>query len=395
MSRDLPIYLDNAATTPVDPQVVAVMNDCLSDPALQGNPAAAHGYAERAEMAIEKAREQVAALINGDPDGVLWTSGATESDNLALLGGARFRSMMGHHIVSSATEHSAVLGPLKQLKEEGFQVTLLEPDSQGRITADQVRDALTDDTILVSIMHANNETGVIQDVGSIGEVCRSCDVLFHVDAAQSAGRLPLDVEAQNIDLLSLSAHKLYGPKGVGGLYLNRDRISRLEPLAYGGSHERGLRPGTLATHQIVGMGAAFALAAERFGEDAQKIGALRESLWDAISAADSSDELSGGLIRNSADADTLYSILSVSVPGVEGESLLLAISDIAVASGSACLSDTDEPSYVMRSLGHDDQLAQSTIRFSLGRFNTQADVDDAANRFAEAVRALRQLAGEG
>jgi len=383
----LPVYLDNAASTPVDPRVAERMAEALRDPLLAGNPSSGnHAYGAAAQELIAQARNDVAALVNGDAGGIIWTSGATESDNLAILGGARYKAMHGKHIISSVTEHSAVLGSLQQLREDGFEVTLLHPDSDGRIDVSQVSGALTDGTVLVSLMHANNETGVIQDIAAVGALCRERDVLFHVDAAQSAGRLPLDVAGDHIDLLSLSAHKLYGPKGVGALWLNRQRISRLEPLMFGGGHEQGLRPGTPATHQIIGMGEAFRIAAAEMAADVARIGGLREQLWAAIQDIP-------GLVRNSAGADTLCSILSVSVPGVEGESLLFALRKLAVSSGSACNSDSDDASYVMRSLGHDDQLAQSTIRFSLGRFTTAADIGLAATEFRAAVDRLRLVAG--
>jgi len=381
------IYLDNAATTPVDPRVAACMTDCLQSDAAFGNPAASnHDFGVAADALIEQARGHVAALIGGVPEGVVWTSGATESDNLAILGTARFREMQGRHVISSLTEHSAVIGACHKLESEGFMVSLLHPDGRGVIDPQQVIDAIHDETTLVSIMHANNETGVVQDVAAIGKICRERDVLFHVDAAQSAGRLPIDVEKMNIDLLSLSGHKLYGPKGIGVLYMNRERISRVDPLMFGGGHERGLRPGTLPTHQIAGMGKAFEIAAGEMDADVLRVAGLREQLWQGLSAIP-------GIIRNSEGADTLCSILSVTVPDVEGESLLLALRGLAVASGSACNSANDEASYVMRALGHSDQLAQSTIRLSLGRFNTEEDVLAAVSLFAEAVHRLRSIAG--
>jgi len=381
------IYLDNAATTPVDPRVAECMAECLSDASAFGNPSADnHVFGASAAAAVDIARGQVAALINGEPDGVVWTSGATESDNLAVLGTARFRAIQGRHIISSVTEHSAVLGACRQLEAEGFFVTLLHPDRSGVIHPEQVVEAITEETTLVSIMHANNETGVIQDVAAIGQACRQRDVLFHVDAAQSAGRLPLDVASQNIDLLSLSAHKLYGPKGVGALYMNRERISRIEPIMFGGGQERGLRPGTLATHQIAGMGKAFEIAAGQMQADFDSLTALREQLWTGLSAIP-------GIIRNSADVDTLCSILSVTVPGVEGEALQFGLRNLAVASGSACNSDSDEASYVMRAHGYSDQLAQSSVRLSLGRFTTGSEIDAAIGEFTEAVSRLRAIAG--
>jgi cysteine desulfurase len=378
------IYLDNAASTPVDPRVADAMCKVLRADNAFGNPAAGlHSYGEYANGLIDNARAQVARLINGSVDGVIWTSGATESDNLALLGLARFRGdMQGRHIVTAITEHSAVLNACRKLKEEGFAVTFLHPDREGRIAPEAVQRALRDDTILVSLMHVNNETGVIQDIAAVGQICRDCDILLHVDAAQSAGRLPLDVVAQNIDMLSLSAHKMYGPKGVGVLYLNTDRVNRLEPLMFGGGQERGLRPGTLATHQIVGMGLAAQLAHEALATEPAVIAGLREQLWQAISDLP-------GLIRNSAGAATVCGILSVSVEGVEGESLLHALRSLAVASGSACNTASDDASYVLRALGRSDPLAESTIRFSLGRFTTAAEVAAAAAVFRTEVLRLR------
>jgi cysteine desulfurase len=378
------IYLDNAASTPVDPRVTDAMCEVLRADNAFGNPAAGlHSYGEFANQLIDKARTQVAALINCAADGVIWTSGATEADNLALLGLARFRGdLQGRHIVTAITEHSAVLNACRQLKHEGFEISFLHPDREGRIAPDAVQRALRDDTILVSLMHVNNETGVIQDIAAVGQICRDCDILLHVDAAQSAGRLPLDVVAQNIDMLSLSAHKMYGPKGVGALYLNTHRVNRLQPLMFGGGQERGMRPGTLPTHQIVGMGLAAELARAALATEPATIAGLREQLWTAISDVP-------GLIRNSAGTATACGILSVSVAGVEGESLLYALRSLAVASGSACNTASDDASYVLRALGRSDQLAESTIRFSLGRFTTAAEVAAAAAVFRTEVRRLR------
>ncbi len=379
------IYLDNAASTRVDPEVVDAMRAALDAYNAYGNPSSntLHGFGEQANALVEHARNQVATLINGSPEGVIWTSGATESDNLAILGLARFRGeMQGRHIVTALTEHSAVLNACGQLEQEGFSVTYLAPDSEGRISPDSVRQALRDDTILVSLMHVNNETGVIQDIAAVGALCRDCDILFHVDAAQSAGRLPLDVRQQCIDLLSLSAHKMHGPKGIGALYLNTERVNRLQPVMFGGGQERGLRPGTLPTHQIVGMGKACELAAARLENDPPAIKAMREALWSEISVLPD-------ILRNSAGADTVCGILSVSVGGVEGESLLYALRELAVSSGSACNSASDDASYVLRALGRDDVLAESTIRFSLSRFTTPAEVAEAAAVFCHEVQALR------
>jgi len=382
------IYLDNAATTPVDKRVTALMQDVLVSETAFGNPSSAnHAYGLAAEELIQVARQQVAGLVNADPQGLVWVSGATEADSLGVMGTARFREMQGRHLITSKTEHSAVLGACRQLEQEGFKVTYLEPDRQGVVTSEQVKEAMTDDTVLVSLMHANNETGVITDIAAIGELCRSCDVLFHVDAAQSAGRLLIDMQAQKIDLLSLSAHKLYGPKGIGALCMNTERVSRLQPLMYGGGQEQGLRPGTLPTHQIAAMGEACRIAAEQLDADAALVEGLRERLWLAI--ADTS-----GLIRNCPDVPTLSSILSVTVEGVEGESLMFELTQrgLGVANGSACNTASDDASYVMRALGYDDQLSQSTIRFSIGRFNTGDEIAEAAERFKLAVTDLRSRA---
>jgi cysteine desulfurase len=377
------IYFDNAASTPVDPRVTEAMHDCLCAESY-GNPAAGiHGHGAAAGKLIEQASVQVAGLINGMPQGVIWTSGATESDNLAILGVARFRGeMQGKHIVTSITEHSAVLEPCRQLQSEGFDITYLHPDSEGRITPESVKNALRENTILVSLMHVNNEIGVIQDIAAVGQVCRDSDTLFHVDAAQSAGRLALDVVAQNIDLLSLSAHKMYGPKGIGVLYLNPQRINRLQPLMHGGGHQHGLRPGTLPTHQIVGMGMACEIAQAAVDSESGGIERLRETLWSEIATLP-------GLIRNSANADTVCGILSVSVAEVEGESLIHALRGLSVSSGSACNTASDDASYVLRALGRHDSLAESTIRFSLGRYTTAKEVAEAAAVFRNAVTELR------
>ena len=346
--KTVSIYLDNAATTPVDPRVAQCMIECLLPTGAHGNPSSAgHDFGRRARAMVEKARAQVAAAIGARPECIVWTSGATESDNLAVLGAARFHADRGRHLVSSRTEHKAVLDALKQLEREGFEVTYLTPDSNGIVHPEQVAEALRKDTQLVSLMHVNNETGVIQDVGGVGKLCRERGVLFHVDGAQSAGKVPIDVEALGIDLLSLTAHKVYGPKGMGALYVRRKPPVGLRPILYGGGQEGGLRSGTLATHQIVGMGLAFELAMVDREEDARRIGALRDALWQGISEV-GEVELNGHLEKRVAN------LLNVSFHGVEGESLQFALRELAVSAGSACSSASEEASYVLRALGRSD-----------------------------------------
>ncbi len=381
-----PVYLDYAATTPVDPDVARAMSACLSDAEAFGNPASRlHAFGRAAEARVEQARGQVAALIGAVADDIIWTSGATEADNLAVIGAARYRSGVGRHVVTALTEHPAVLDACGYLERNGFTVTRLAPDAGGIIDPAVVEAALTPETVLVSIMHVNNEIGVIQDIAAIGAVCRARDVLFHVDAAQSAAHLPVDVMVQSIDLASLSAQKMYGPKGIGALYLNRDRIRRVEPLMFGGGQERGLRPGTVPTHQVVGMGEACRIVAGRRTKDATRISALRDRLWTGIGALP-------GVLRNGDPERCVAHILNVSVTGVEGESLHLALHDLAVSAGSACTTLDDAPSAVLRSLGRSDQLARASVRFSLGRPTTAADIDRAIATFHGAVGHLRAIA---
>ncbi len=382
----LPIYFDYAASTPVDRRVADAMHDCLRDPGGHGNPSATiHAFGREAGGKVEYARAQVAALINAPPDAIIWTSSATESDNLAIIGAARFRSAAGRHIVTAVTEHPAVLDSCRYLERENFRVTYLRPDALGIIDPETVRAALTPETILVSIMHVNNEIGVIQDIAAIGAICRAANVLFHVDAAQSAGRLPIDVGAQAIDLLSLSAQKIYGPKGVGALFLNRHRIGRVEPLFHGGGQERGLRSGTIPTHQVVGMGKAYEIAAELREQGAEQVTTLRDRLWRGVSGIP-------GVLLNGHPTRRVCHILSVSVTGVEGESLHYALQDIAVSAGSACATASAEPSAVLRSIGRSDELARSTVRFSFGRETTAEEVDFAVDCFEQAVAHLRSIA---
>jgi cysteine desulfurase len=379
------IYLDNAATTPVDPRVAAAMTACLTSGADQGNPSSAgHAYGAAALARVEQAREQVARLIHADPAALVWTSGATESNNLALLGVMRFAPEPDRHLVSTRTEHKSVLDPCRQLEHEGCRVTYLKPDSDGLVHPEQVREALQPNTRLVSVMHVNNETGVKQDVAAIGRVCSERGVLFHVDAAQSAGKTPIDVEAQGIDLLSLTAHKLYGPKGIGALYVRRRPRIGVVPLMFGGGQEGGLRSGTLPTHQIVGFGLACEIAARELDSDAERIEELRSRLWDGLRRL-------GDVLHNGHPHERIAHILNISFQGVEGESLLFGLEDLAVSSGSACSSGSGEASYVLRALGRSDALAQASLRFGLGRFSTEADLATAIEAVKREVLRLRRL----
>ncbi len=380
------VYLDNAATTPVDPRVVEVMRECLGMDGDFANPSSVgHLPGRRARARVELARAQVAALVGAAPEQIVWTSGATEADNLAIFGAARFHRSRGRHIVTSRTEHPAVLDPCRQLEREGFSVTYLKPGSDGIVTPAHVEEALRPDTILVSLMHVNNEIGVVQDVATVGRLCRARGVLLHVDAAQGAGKLPLDVERDGIDLLALTAHKVHGPKGVGALCVRREPRLGLVPLLFGGGQERGLRSGTLPTHQVAGMGEAYAIAAACMEAESRRIGGLRERLWRAIEAV-------GGVLLNGHPTQRAPGILSVTVDGCEGECLLHALADLAVSSGSACATTSAEPSYVLRALGRSDRLAQSTLRLSLGRFTTDGEVDYAARRVVEEIGRLRAIA---
>jgi cysteine desulfurase len=382
------VYLDNAATTAVDPRVVEAMLECLGPAGDYANPSAVgHGPGRRARARVEQARAEVAALVGADPSQVIFTSGATEADNLALLGAARFYRGRGRHVVTSRTEHPAVLDACRQLEREGFEVTYLKPGPDGIVEAAQVEAALRPDTLLVSLMHVNNEIGVVQDVGCVGRMCRERGVLFHVDAAQGAGKLPLDVGGDCIDLLALTAHKLHGPKGVGALCVRREPRLGLVPLLHGGGQERGLRSGTLPTHQIVGMGAAYRIAAADMREEGARIAGLRDRLWRGLAAVP-------GVLLNGHATRRAPGILSVAVDGVEGESLLYELPQLAVASGSACATTSGEPSYVLRALGRSDRLAQSSLRLSLGRFTTAAEVDLAVQAIDAAVSRLRAVAPE-
>jgi cysteine desulfurase len=379
------IYLDYAATTPVDPRVAECMIECLLPSGAHGNPSSAgHAYGHRARALVERARAQVARAIGAVPNTIVWTSGATESDNLAVLGVARFNADRGRHIISSRTEHKAVLDPLKQLEREGFEVTYLKPDSDGIVHPEQVQSALRADTQLVSLMHVNNETGVIQDIAAVGRLCRERGVLFHVDAAQSVGKLLIDVNAMNVDLMSLTAHKAYGPKGVGALYMRRNPPIGLRPIVFGGGQEAGVRSGTLATHQIVGMGRAFELAEAEREEDVTRLTAMRERMWQGLRAI-------GDVHLNGHPELRVANLLNVTFGGVEGESLQFALRELAVSAGAACSSASEEASYVLRALGRSDQQAQSSLRFSLGRFTTEEQIVTAVNAIQREVQRLRQI----
>jgi cysteine desulfurase len=379
-----PIYLDYAATTPVDPRVAQKMSACLMTEGNFGNPASrSHVFGWRAEEAVEEARVEVARLLNCDPREIVWTSGATESDNLAIKGVAEASGASRRHIVTSVTEHKAVLDTCAYLETKGFEVSYLRPSPNGIIEAQQVAAALRGDTLLVSLMHANNEIGVINDIAAIGEVCRAARVPLHVDAAQSAGKIPIDLAILKVDLMSLSAHKIYGPKGIGALYVRRSPPVRLVAQIHGGGHEHGLRSGTLATHQIVGFGEAARIARLEMVRESERVRALRGRLWSHLKQLDGV-HLNGDLERR------LPGNLNVSFAGVDGETLLLALDDVAVSSGSACTSATVEPSYVLRALGLPDDLAHASLRFSIGRFTTEAEIDRAARRVIEVVERLRE-----
>ena len=380
-----PIYLDYSATTPVDPRVAEKMCKYLTLDGEFGNPASrSHPFGWHAEEAVEAARAQVAALIGADPKEIVWTSGATESDNLAIKGVASFYSKKGKHIITGKTEHKAVLDTCRQLERDGYEVTYLDPEPNGLLDLDKLQAAIRPDTILVSVMHVNNEIGVIQDLAAIGKITRERGVLFHSDAAQSTGKVPIDVNAMNLDLMSMSAHKTYGPKGVGALYVRRKPRVRLEAQMHGGGHERGMRSGTLATHQCVGMGEAYRLAKAEMAAETERVRMLRDRLLNALKDMPEV-YVNGDLERRVAGN------LNMSFNFVEGESLIMALKDIAVSSGSACTSASLEPSYVLRALGRNDELAHSSIRFTIGRFTTQEEIDYAAALVKQKVAKLREL----
>ncbi|MEK7990113.1 MAG: IscS subfamily cysteine desulfurase [Thiotrichaceae bacterium] len=381
----LPVYMDYSATTPVDPRVAEKMMQCLTMDGNFGNPASrSHEFGWNAEKMVDEARQQVADLICCDPREIVWTSGATESNNLAIKGAAHFYRKKGKHVITAKTEHKAVLDTCRQLEVEGFEVTYLEPETNGLIDLKKLESAIRDDTILISLMHVNNEIGVVTDIAAIGEMTRSHKILFHVDAAQSAGKVPIDLQNTKVDLMSFSAHKIYGPKGSGALFVRRKPRVRLEAQMHGGGHERGMRSGTLATHQIVGMGEAFRIAKLEMDVENQRVFTLRQRLWDGLQNIEE-------IYINGDFEHRVAGNLNVSFNFVEGESLIMALRDLAVSSGSACTSASLEPSYVLRALGRNDELAHSSIRFTIGRFTTEQDVDYAISLIHDSVNKLRAL----
>jgi cysteine desulfurase len=380
-----PIYMDYSSTTPVDPRVAEKMMKCLTLDGVFGNPASrSHAIGWAAEDLVKEAREEVAKTINADAREIVWTSGATESDNLAIKGAAHFNERRGKHIVTMKTEHKAVLDTCRQLEREGFEVTYLDPMPNGLLDLKVFEDSLRDDTTVVSIMHVNNETGVIQDIAAIGEICRDRKIVFHVDAAQSIGKALIDVEAMKIDLISFSAHKAYGPKGIGALFVRRKPRVRIEAQMHGGGHERGMRSGTLPTHQIVGMGEAFRICREEMATENDRIRMLRDRLYNGFKDMEE-------VYVNGDLEQRIAGNLNISFNYVEGESLMMSLKDIAVSSGSACTSASLEPSYVLRALGRSDELAHSSLRFTIGRFTTAEEVDVAIQQTRAAVEKLRDL----
>ncbi|MCT8602169.1 IscS subfamily cysteine desulfurase [Glaesserella parasuis] len=383
----LPIYLDYAATTPVDERVAKKMMEYMTKDGVFGNPASrSHKFGWEAEEAVDVARNQIADLIGADAREIVFTSGATESDNLAIKGAAHFYQTKGKHIITVKTEHKAVLDTCRQLEREGFEVTYLEPETTGLVDIAKFEAAIRPDTILVSVMHVNNEIGVIQPIEEIGKICRAKKIIFHVDATQSVGKIPVDVQALNVDLMSFSSHKLYGPKGIGGLYVCRKPRVRLEAIIHGGGHERGMRSGTLPVHQIVGMGEAYRIAKEEMVTEMPRIKALRDRLFNGFKDMD--EVYVNGTMEAGKRVD---SNLNISFNFVEGESMMMSLKDIAVSSGSACTSASLEPSYVLRALGLNDELAHSSIRFSIGRWTTEEEVDHTIEIVKKAVTKLREL----
>ena len=381
----LPIYLDYSATTPIDERVAAKMAEYLTIEGNFGNPASrSHAFGWTAEEAVDQARQHIADLVNCDPREIVWTSGATESDNLAIKGAAHFYRKKGNHIITLKTEHKAVLDTCRQLEREGFDVTYLDPEESGLIDMDKLKAAITDQTILISIMHVNNEIGVIQDIGAIGEIARDRRIIFHVDAAQSTGKVKIDLEELKVDMMSFCAHKTYGPKGIGALYVRRKPRVRLEAQMHGGGHERGMRSGTLATHQIVGMGEAFRIAHEEMSTENERIRMLRDRLYNGLKHIEE-------VYVNGDLEHRISGNLNISFNFVEGESLIMALRDLAVSSGSACTSASLEPSYVLRALGRNDELAHSSIRFTIGRFTTIEEIDYTVELVSAAVAKLRDL----
>lgn len=382
---NVPIYMDYSATTPVDERVAESMAKCLTIQGHFGNPASrSHPFGWNADELVEQARDNVANLIGANSKEIVWTSGATESDNLAIKGAAHFNAKKGKHIVTVKTEHKAVLDTCRQLEREGFEVTYLDPLENGLLDMDAFKAALRDDTTVVSVMHVNNEIGVIQDIAAIGKITRERGILLHVDAAQSPGKVAIDVNEMNVDLLSLCAHKVYGPKGIGALYVRRKPRVRLEAQIHGGGHERGMRSGTLPTHQIVGMGEAFRIAGEEMEEENKRLMKLRQRLWDGLSDMEE-------IYINGDLEQRIPGNLNVSFNFVEGESLIMSMKDIAVSSGSACTSASLEPSYVLRAIGRNDELAHSSIRFTIGRYTTEEEVDFTIRKTRDAVEKLRDL----
>jgi len=379
----LPIYLDYSATTPVDPRVAEKMIPYIAEDF--GNPASrSHAYGWSAEKAVENARREVAMLVNADPREIVWTSGATESNNLAIKGAGNFYSTKGKHIITSATEHKAVIDAVREMERLGFEATYLEPEPNGLINIEKFKAAIRPDTVLTSIMLVNNEIGVVQDIESIGNICRENNVIFHVDAAQATGKVKIDLATLPVDLMSFSAHKTYGPKGIGALYVRRKPRIRIEAQMHGGGHERGMRSGTLATHQIVGMGEAFRIAREEMDEENKRIRDLHQRLVKGLT------EIEETYVNGDLTSRVPHNI-NVSFNFVEGESLIMAIKDIAVSSGSACTSASLEPSYVLRALGRSDELAHSSIRFSIGRFTKESDVDFTIDLIKQKIGKLREL----
>jgi len=382
---NIPIYLDYSATTPVDPRVAKKMSECLTMEGVFGNPASrSHIFGWESEKLVDQARKNVALLLNADHREIVWTSGATESDNLAIKGAAHFYKDKGNHLITLSTEHKAVLDTMRNLETEGFEVTYLDPENDGLLDHKKLIKAIKPSTALISIMHVNNEIGVIQNVEEIGKICREKNIIFHVDAAQSPGKVEIDVNKFNVDLMSLSAHKVYGPKGIGALYVRRKPRIRLEAQIHGGGHERGFRSGTLATHQIVGMGEAFRIAKEEMVEDNKRILGLRNKLWDGVKDMEE--------IYLNGDLDQrVPGNLNVSFNFIEGESLMMAMKDVAVSSGSACTSSSLEPSYVLRALGRDDELAHSSIRMTIGKYTTGEDIEFVLKIIKTNVKKLRDL----
>jgi len=384
-SLNIPIYLDYSATTPCDERVAKSMAECLTLQGNFGNPASrSHPFGWKAEEAVEEARRNVAELLGAVPKEIIWTSGATESDNLAIKGAALFNQKKGKHIITMKTEHKAVLDTCRELERQGYEVTYMDPMENGLLDIEAFKKEIREDTTVVSIMHVNNEIGVIQDIAAIGAITREKGIIFHVDAAQSPGKVAIDVDEMNVDLMSLCAHKVYGPKGIGALYVRRKPRIRLEAQIHGGGHERGMRSGTLPTHQIVGMGEAFRIAREEMTTEAAHMRKLRDRLWDGVKDMEE-------IYLNGDLEQRIPGNLNISFNFVEGESLIMSLKDIAVSSGSACTSSSLEPSYVLRAIGRNDELAHSSIRFTMGRFSTEEEVDFTIGKVREAVEKLRAL----